>query len=40
MYFIERGIWAIQNDPRERGELEANMVRALKKRKNGKRERG
>ncbi|WP_205823620.1 DUF6708 domain-containing protein [Burkholderia sp. Ac-20349] len=33
MYFIERGIWAIQNDPRERGELEANMARALKKEK-------
>jgi hypothetical protein len=33
MYFIERGIWAIQNDPKERGELEANMARALKKEK-------
>ncbi len=33
MYLIERGIWAIQNDPRERGELEANMARALKKEK-------
>lgn len=39
MYFIERGIWAIQNDPEERGELEANMARALKKEKL-KRERG
>ncbi|WP_420210885.1 DUF6708 domain-containing protein [Burkholderia aenigmatica] len=33
MYFIERGIWAIQNDPEGRGELEANMARALKKEK-------
>ena len=39
MYFIERGIWAIQNDPEERGELEANMARALKKEKV-ERERG
>ncbi|MBN3825566.1 hypothetical protein G3O00_18335 [Burkholderia sp. Ac-20384] len=40
MYFIERGIWAIQNDPRERDELEANMVRALKKEKMEREEGG
>ncbi len=40
MYFIERAFWASQNDPKTRGQLEADMARALvqedKDRREGK----